>query len=90
VIGDYVEDVLAIGDITIQNLTMAVATVAIDVNEGIIGIGFDTAESSVTKDGREPYKNIIDQMADQGLISSRSYSLWLNEIGKTVPKFMDI
>lgn len=79
--GDYVKDVFGLGNIKIQNLIMAVATSAAQVDTGILGIGFDTDESRVAQGGK-PYRNIVDQMVDEGLINSRAYSLWLDDIGK--------
>ncbi len=83
--GDYVSDIFGLGNIQIQNLTMAVATSVKQVDTGILGIGFDTDESRVSQGGK-PYRNIVDQMVDQGLINSRAYSLWLNDIGKLFRK----
>ncbi|KAL1966350.1 hypothetical protein VTN77DRAFT_4492 [Rasamsonia byssochlamydoides] len=79
VVGNYITDDFGIGGITIKNLTMAVATDAKVVPTGIMGIGFDTDESLVAQ-GSKPYPNIIDVMVEQGLISTRAYSLWLNDL----------
>ena len=81
VIGDYVSDTFAVGDITIKDMTLAVATEVQDATTGVMGIGFDSGESIVGNGGR-PYKNLVDMMVEQGLINSRSYSLWLNDIGR--------
>jgi hypothetical protein len=63
----------------VQNLTMAVATSARYVDTGIMGIGFDTDES--LPPGAKTYPNIIDDMVAQGLINTRAYSLWLDDLG---------
>lgn len=78
--GDYITDDFSIGGVTIKNLTMAVATDAKVVPTGIMGIGFDTDESIVVEDHSKPYPNIVDLMVEQGLISTRAYSLWLNDL----------
>ena len=65
---------------TIRNLTMAVATTARYIDMGIMGVGFDTDES--LQPGVKTYPNIIDDMVDQGLINTRAYSLWLDDIGR--------
>jgi len=77
--GDYFSDDFAIGDIVIKNLTQAVATEAKNVPTGIMGIGFDLDES-ITQSGTKPYPNIADVMVTQGLISTRSYSLYLDDL----------
>ena len=62
-------------------MTIAVATEVKDATTGVMGIGLDSDESIVGNGGR-PYKNLVDMMVEQGLINSRSYSLWLNDVGK--------
>ena len=59
---------------------MAVADRAEYVPTGIMGIGFDTDESIVAE-GSQPYHNFIDAMVDQGIIQTRAYSVWLNDLG---------
>lgn len=83
VAGDYVSDVFRVGSLAVKSMTFAVATAQYEVgNMGIMGIGFDTNEA-ITEFGGKPYRNIIDSMADQDLINSRAYSLWLNDLGKS-------
>jgi len=78
--GYYFCDNLAVGGATIKNLTMAVASVVQDEASGVLGIGFDTNELAAF-DGQHIYSNLIDEMVGQHLISSRTYSLWLDDIG---------
>jgi hypothetical protein len=85
VVGDYISDDFGIGGITLKNITMAVATKANYVPTGIMGIGFDSGES-ITSTSGQPYPNVIDEMVQQGLINSRSYSLWLNDLRKPLDK----
>ena len=61
---------------------MAVATTARYIDTGIMGIGFDTDES--VQPGVKVYPNIVDDMVDQGLINTRAYSLWLDDLGRAV------
>lgn len=77
--GDYFTDDFTIGDMNIKNLTLALATAAKNVPTGIMGISFDLDES-YTENGNKPYPNIIDVMVNQGLISSKSYSLYLDDL----------
>lgn len=51
--------------------------------QGIMGVGFDSGEAIVSEtNGQSSYPNVISQMVAQGVISTRSYSLWLNDLGK--------
>jgi hypothetical protein len=90
VTGDYIGDNFAIGGTTLSNLTMAVATKAQSVPTGIMGIGFDTDESIVGQGGGTPYPNIIDVMVSEGIIASRAYSLYLDDLSKSLQTFKSI
>jgi Eukaryotic aspartyl protease len=86
VTGDYIADSFTIGKQTIKNLTMGLATQAVSVSTGIMGIGFDTNEALVASEEAsgepdpQPYANLIDEMKAQGLINVRSYSLYLDDL----------
>jgi Eukaryotic aspartyl protease len=78
--GDYIADVLSMGDrVTLQNMTMGLASTA-STALGIMGIGYPAGESVVALDPTAVYPNIIDQMVKQGVINSRAYSLYLNDL----------
>ncbi|KAJ5610219.1 hypothetical protein N7510_006938 [Penicillium lagena] len=77
--GDYVSDNFGIGSIMIKDAIIGVARQVHIGLIGVLGIGFDSLES-ITWNGGNSYKNIIDLMVKQGLINSRAYSLWLNDI----------
>jgi len=85
VIGNYIADDFSMGGMKISQLTMAVATTAKYVPTGIMGIGFSTGEAIVQYNGTEPYPNIIDELVSQGLINTRAYSLWLNDLSESSP-----
>lgn len=78
--GDYILDSLSIANVTVQNLTMAYATRARAVTTGIMGIGFPENEAIVALGG-DPYPNIMDLLVEQDLINTRTYSLYLNDLG---------
>lgn len=61
---------------------MAVATYAANVPMGIMGIDYDTRESWAQEN--DPYPSVIDEMYNQGLIATRAYSLWLDDLGARV------
>ncbi|KAK4137042.1 acid protease [Trichocladium antarcticum] len=71
--GDYIRDDFGIGGVTIESLQMAHVTQAVR-GTGILGLGFSVSEKASTK-----YPNIIDEMANQGLIGCKAYSLYLND-----------
>jgi hypothetical protein len=55
----------------------------VTLDSGLMGIGYDTNEASLdpeTKTAPFEYPSIIDSMVSQGLISSKAYSLYLNDL----------
>ncbi|KAF4633321.1 hypothetical protein G7Y89_g4792 [Cudoniella acicularis] len=86
VTGDYIGDSFTIGGTTIKNLTMGVSTKAVSVDTGIMGIGFDAEEAIVGQEVQagnsnpQPYPNFIDELKLQGLIGTKSYSLYLDDL----------
>jgi hypothetical protein len=78
--GDFITDNFGIGGVTIQNLTMGLATKT-TTGSGLMGIGYDTLEAGYQAgDLKQPYKSIIDTMLVQGLINTKSYSLYLDDL----------
>ncbi|OIW31383.1 acid protease [Coniochaeta ligniaria NRRL 30616] len=71
--GSYITDDLEINGVTIKSLQMGLATSVVR-GVGVLGVGFPQNEAAVTQ-----YPNIIDELADQGFISSRAFSLYLND-----------
>jgi hypothetical protein len=68
-----------VGEASVKNLTMAYATYAAYVPTGVMGIGFDTNEA-ITDENLQPYPNFIDVLKSQNVISTKAYSLWLNDL----------
>jgi Eukaryotic aspartyl protease len=62
--------------VEIEALQMGLALSAPESGSGLMGIGYDTDETSDVL-----YPSVIDQMVSQKLINSKTYSLWLNDIG---------
>jgi Eukaryotic aspartyl protease len=78
--GDYIADSFGMGDgVNLKNMTMGLATQA-SRGLGIMGIGYSAGESIVALDPTAVYPNIIDELVLQGVISSRAYSLYLNDL----------
>jgi hypothetical protein len=69
--GDYIKDTFHIANISIEALQVGLAQNS-TINSGLLGIGFSANVAAA-----EPYRNIIDLFADQGLIDTQAYSLYL-------------
>lgn len=76
VVGDLVSDNVAIGGITLNNLTFAAATQANETNTGIMGIGFAADETKPSS-----YNNFIAEMVLQQKISHQAFALSLGGLG---------
>jgi hypothetical protein len=87
--GTYFTDVFGIGGQTVKSLTMAVATSSEYVDTGIMGIGFSLGEA-LEGELNETYANLPVVMANQGLIPSASYSLYLDDLGMYFLSFVDV
>ncbi|MCJ1357557.1 MAG: hypothetical protein MMC33_007553 [Icmadophila ericetorum] len=79
VIGDTISDTFAFAGITLSSLQMAIATQADTEPTGIMGIGYDTNEATISAGGSQ-YPSVVDQMVSQGWIQTRAYSLYLDDL----------
>ncbi len=77
--GDYVTDTVAVGSQKLPSLQFGVGYVS-SSSQGIVGIGYETNEVQVGRAGLTAYKNLPAQMVADGLIQSKAYSLWLNDV----------
>lgn len=77
--GDYVSDIFNMGGVSVKPLQFGVGYVS-NSSEGVMGIGYPSLEVAVQVKGDQPYPNIPQAMADQGLIQSPAYSLWLDDL----------
>jgi hypothetical protein len=74
--GYYITDTVTVDDATtVTGVTLAVATSASDRSYGILGIGMDGLESGSVK-----YPGLLDDLYNQGAISCRSYSIYLDDL----------
>ncbi|KIW89425.1 uncharacterized protein Z519_10279 [Cladophialophora bantiana CBS 173.52] len=73
--GYFVDDTVEFGSATVTGVTLAVATSAATTNRGIMGIGLQGLESSEVK-----YPEFLDDLASQGFIGTRSYSIYLDDL----------
>lgn len=77
--GDYVTDTLSIGGKSITGLQYGVGYDS-SSPQGILGIGYGDDESQVNRYNQKAYANLPQAMANEGLIQSNAYSLWLNDL----------
>jgi hypothetical protein len=81
-LGDYITDDFTIGGATIKALEMGLAHNSTLIS-GLMGIGYDVNEASNDPDGNTApftYPSIVDQMVSQGLITTKAYSLYLDDL----------
>jgi len=77
--GDFATDVIQIGDVAISNVQFGLAS---NVNSttgyavGLMGLGYSLNEASDVQ-----YANMPEVLRDAGVINSRLYSIFLNDIG---------
>jgi len=76
--GDYFTDNFHIGNITVKNQQMGLATDT-DIPAGIMGVGYDVNEAILAVQ-TTPYPSIIDTLQKQGFTNTKAYSLWLNDL----------
>lgn len=54
------------------------------IGVGIMGIGYNTSEANVDTGNGTIYANLPQAMQDAGLINANAYSLWLNDLRKSL------
>lgn len=80
--GDYGRDIFHLGDGTsVTGLQFGIGLESTS-SEGIMGIGMAANEVQVQRLGKAPYKTLVELMVEQGIIKSKAYSLYLNDLGK--------
>lgn len=79
--GDYGKDTFRFGDGTeVKDLQFGIGLESTS-SEGIMGIGMAENEVQVQRLGKKPYKTLVELMVEQGIIKSKAYSLYLNDLG---------
>ena len=78
--GDYVSDTVSIGQQKLKRLQFGIGYSSTS-SQGILGIGYEINEVQVGRAQKSPYKNLPSQMVADGLIQSKAFSLWLNDLG---------
>jgi len=80
--GDYIKDTLSIGGATIKALEMGLAYNS-SSSTGVMGIGYslnEASDDSRTEQVPFTYPSIVETMVSQGLINTKAYSLYLDDL----------
>ncbi|KAK6349395.1 hypothetical protein TWF696_005682 [Orbilia brochopaga] len=77
--GDYAADTFAVGGATVQGMQIGVAKET-NLSYGVMGVGFEGDQASVSPGGMGRYPSLVSRMVAQGLIKSRAFSLWLDDL----------
>ncbi|GAB0139002.1 hypothetical protein EsDP_00007221 [Epichloe bromicola] len=77
--GDYATDVLRFSGQTISSFQFGVGYESTSA-QNVLGIGYPSNEVQVARARRKPYQNLPAKMHADGIISSNSFSLWLNDV----------
>jgi hypothetical protein len=80
--GDYVSDTVDFGGVTLQNTEFALGTQS-NSTTGVLGLGYPVQEQQVTDEHKQPYPNILQAMANAGVINTDAYSIWLTDPSST-------
>ncbi|ELR07120.1 hypothetical protein VC83_02421 [Pseudogymnoascus destructans] len=77
--GDYISETVSFNgqnksNNAIKKLQIGLASTS-TLPVGVMGVGYNSSVAAATV-----YPNIIDQMVNQGLINTRAYSLWLDDL----------
>ena len=78
--GTFYTDTFSVGGATVQSMDLAVVTSASSgPSTGILGLGFDTSTAPEDENGVF-YPTFLDTLYSQGLISSHTFSLYLDDL----------
>jgi hypothetical protein len=78
-VGDYATETFEIGNAKVTSQEFGVGVEATST-EGVMGVGYRSNEAIVAVPGAGTYPNLVDTMVSEGLIASRTYSLYLDDI----------
>lgn len=77
--GDYAKDTFSFGGQNLKGLQFGIGYTSTSP-EGILGIGYTVNEVQVNRAGGQAYPNLPQLLADNKIINSNAYSLWLNDL----------
>ncbi|KFY91835.1 hypothetical protein V500_04453 [Pseudogymnoascus sp. VKM F-4518 (FW-2643)] len=77
--GDYISETVSFNGQNKSNNAIKELQIGLAYNStlpvGVMGVGYNASVAAAS-----PYSNIIDLMVEQGLINTRAYSLWLDDL----------
>ncbi|MCJ1421446.1 hypothetical protein MMC32_007810 [Xylographa parallela] len=88
--GDFFTDNIKIGGVSVKNQQMGLTLESNGNSNGLVGLGFDINEAGVSDNGAQPYPNLLDTMVNQNLINAMTYSIWLNDLRKLLPRLLSL
>ncbi|TWU72555.1 hypothetical protein ED733_000849 [Metarhizium rileyi] len=77
--GDYAKDTIRLSGVNISSFQFGIGYRSTS-DQNILGLGYPSNEVQVVRAGLSPYQNLPAKMAADGLIASKAYSLWLNDL----------
>ncbi|KJZ76097.1 hypothetical protein HIM_04553 [Hirsutella minnesotensis 3608] len=77
--GDYVTDTMSLFGQQVKTVQFGVGYQSTSP-QAVLGIGYMANEASVARLQMSQYQNLPARMVSEGIISSKAYSLWLNDI----------
>jgi hypothetical protein len=85
--GTFYSDTFTIGGTTLQSVDVAVVYESDGgpIGGGILGLSFDTTENTNVDFGIV-YPDVLDDLYNAGIIGSHSFSLYLDDLGKSTSK----
>lgn len=75
--GYYIRDNIQLADALINSAIIAMTNETSDSSYGVLGIGLNGLESTPIE-----YSGFLDELRTQGIIKTRAYSLYLDNLGK--------
>lgn len=85
ILGDYFTDSFALGGAQLKSFQMGLANSSVNdtLYYNILGLGRSSKEAPNASGNITTYPNFLDQLLAQSLISTRTYSLYLNDLNST-------
>jgi len=77
--GDYAKDTFNFGGQELKDMQFGIGYTSTS-QEGILGIGYTVNEVQVSRANGQAYPNLPQLLANDKIINSNAYSLWLNDL----------
>lgn len=77
--GDYATDTFYFGGSNLTDMQFGIGYTS-SSSQGVLGIGYEINEAAVNRAGLDSYPNLPALLVNKGIIQSKAYSLWLNDL----------